>query len=79
MRSNWQWRSNVSVLEGMDAFELAVEVDDVFQRFLLLGDICLEQGGHFCVDLFGRAGFVSHDFVGQAFVVAHVEPVLSAV
>ena len=31
------------------------------------------------MDFFGRAGFIASDFVGQAFVIAHVEPVLSAV
>ena len=71
--------SAVAVLEGVDALELAVEVDDVFQRLLLLGVIGLEQGGHLCMDLFRRAGFVATDFVGQAFVFAHFEPILTAV
>ena len=31
------------------------------------------------MDLFGRTGFVASNFVRQAFIIAHVEPVLSAV
>ena len=31
------------------------------------------------MDLFGRTGFSSAHFVGQAFVIAHIEPVFPAV
>lgn len=69
----------VAVLEGMDAFELAVEIDDIFERFRGLVVVGLEQGFHLGVHLLGRAGFSSAHFIGQAFVVAHVEPVFAVV
>ena len=69
----------VAILEGMYAFEAAVEVDDVFERFGGLVVVGLEQGFHLGMHLLGRTGFTSAHFIGQAFVVAHVEPVLPAV
>ena len=69
----------VAILEGVDAFELAVEVDDVFERFGGLVVVGFKQGFHFGVDLLGRAGFTSPHFVRQAFVIAHIEPVFPAV
>lgn len=71
--------SSVAVLEGVDAFELDVEVEDVFECFCRLVVVGLEQGFHFGVDLLGRACHVAAHFVGQALVVAHVEPVFAAV
>ena len=69
----------VAVLEGVDAFDLAVEVDDVFERLLRIVVVGLEKGFHFGMHLLGRAGLSSTNFVGQAFVIAHVEPVFAAV
>ena len=69
----------VAVLEGVYAFELAVEVDDVFERFGGLVVVGLEQCLHFGMHLLGRAGFTTAHFVGQAFVVAHTKPVFAAV
>ena len=37
------------------------------------------MGGYLCVDLLGRAGFATSDFVWKALVVAYVEPVLPAI
>jgi len=69
----------VAVLEGVDAFELAVEIDDVFERFLGLVIVGLEQCLHSGVDLLGRASLPSAHFVGQALIVAHIEPVFAAI
>ena len=44
----------VAVLEGVDAFELAVEVDDVFERLLGLVVVGLEEHLHTLVHLLGR-------------------------
>ena len=63
----------------MNAFKLAMEVNNVFQGFLLLGVIGLEQGFHLHMNLLGRAGFVAAHFIWQAFVGTHIEPVLKAV
>lgn len=69
----------VAVLERVDALELAMEVDDVFERFPGLGVVAFEQLPHLGMHLLGRAGFVASHFIGEAFVFAHIEPVFPAV
>ena len=69
----------VSVLEGVDGFELLMEVYDVFEGFAGPGIVGGEKGFHPRVDLVRRAGDVSTHFVGQFLVVADVEPGLAAV
>ena len=69
----------VAVLEGVDALELAVEVEDVFQSPDWLAIVFLEQRFHLGVHFLGRAGGLTAHFIGQALVITHFKPVLPAI
>ena len=63
----------------MDAFEFAVEVNDVFQGLVLYGVVRLDQGLDLSVYLFWWGGFNSAYFIRKAFVFSYIEPRFSAI
>lgn len=69
----------VAVLEWVDAFELAVEVYDVFKAYLFVTLVMNEQLFHSFMYFLRWAGLFTADLVWQSLIFSHVEPRFPAV
>lgn len=69
----------VAILKWVDAFETLVQVENVVECLVPPGVVLRKESLHLTVHLFGRRGLHAAHLVGQAFVVAHGEPLLAAV
>ena len=69
----------VAVLEGVDALEAVVEVQQIVEGFLLLCVIIPQKPLHGGGDFLRRGGGAAADLVGEALIVAHGKPILAAV
>ena len=69
----------VAVLEGVDALEAVVKVQQIIEGLFFLRVVCLEQLLHSDRDDLRHSGGPAANLVGEAFVVADGKPILAAV
>ena len=69
----------VAILKWVNAFETLVQVEDVVERLVPSGVVLRKETLHLAVYLFGRCSLHAAHLVGQTLVVAHGEPLLTAV
>ena len=69
----------VAVLEGMDALEAVVEIQQIVESLLLFGVVVPQQDLHGSGDVLRRGGISAADLVWKALVVAHSKPIFAAV
>lgn len=69
----------VAVMEGVDALEAVVEVQQIVKGLFFFGVVVPQQGFHSGGDVFRCGGIPAADLVGKALVIAHGKPFLAAV
>lgn len=69
----------ISVLKGMNAFEITMKSDDGFNRFVACSVIIAQKLLHFFCYVFGRTGRASAYFIREFFIITYAEPVFAAI
>ena len=69
----------VAVLEGVDALEAVVKVQQIVKGLFFLGVVIPQQGLHGGGDGLRGGGGAAADLVGKTFIVTHGKPILAAV
>ena len=69
----------IAVLERMNALEVVMECNDLFERMIRNGIIAGQQFGSLRFDFFRRGGISPADLVRNAFIFANSKPVFPGI
>lgn len=71
--------TSVTILEGVDALKLNMELNNIFKLYILFAVIIGKKFFHFSRHIFGQCCFFAADLVRQLFIIADRKPIFFSV